>query len=775
MSGPSRADADTARAERPRRAPARTVTAPDDAVERAASARADQALSGATCTACAIGLPCRSPSCASARATPEPAARAWVPPTGGAPLPPTVRREFAPRFAADLDAVRVHDHPAAHEAAAALTAQAFTVGHDLVFAAGQFAPATAAGRALLAHELAHVEQGGGGPIRRQVAPVEVDPCAVDVGALTNSALVAERRRAEAYVRANPRTNDFYAYRFLLQACQTEFVRRIRLGDAWLADAMSGVPDRLFVVRDSVFDGLEVSAADAALATGASAARDAPIMTSGQVTSLARANGASNAAISSALDQAATRAALILPRLTAPSTGATDPLALFSPFGPDPTRTFGILEAYRHAANPGIGTVGALGEFTFRHTDPLRAGPYVDLNTLTSTRNFPNYDWLGAESRVLVQVKTSTVAPDRSWGSLSNGSSLSSGHNEITGAPFGDARHRNKFVDALTRMSTAGHTFTEAQALAAGYLAVNSDHVEPTRTRVRDLVGANPESFTNVFDALLRRAPSRGYATWAAVEAGPAADRALVITELTERMAARVISHGLSTAEVVRLSATRSTLNVLSNDDFVARLSPEVIEAEMLGGTRAALSAAARRSIATGAPIAVGMSLLTESIGALSGRDFDLARVGRQSVLGTLGTSATSVAEYGAALWAGQRTSTWLTAGRARAGAGAASTLLLAPLLTSAEMAFSRDSFAWQDYVARSSRATVAGLAGWGAMAAWGAYAGAGTALGARLGPWGAVAGLAIGTAVYFAVDYAAGPSVENLSRRATGEPRGCPR
>jgi hypothetical protein len=174
MSGPGRADVDAARGERAhRRAPARTVTAPDDAVERAASDRAAHALSGATCTACAIGLPCRSASCADARAAPEPAARTWVPTTGGAPLPPTVRREFAPRFAADLDAVRVHDHAAAHEAAAALTARAFTVGHDVVFAAGQFAPTTAAGRALLAHELAHVEQGGGGPIRRQVAPVAV--------------------------------------------------------------------------------------------------------------------------------------------------------------------------------------------------------------------------------------------------------------------------------------------------------------------------------------------------------------------------------------------------------------------------------------------------------------------------------------------------------------------------------------------------------------------------------------------------------------------------
>ena len=47
-------------------------------------------------------------------------------------------------------------------AARALNARAFTVGHDIAFAAGEFRPDTAAGRHLLAHELSHVVQQSGG-------------------------------------------------------------------------------------------------------------------------------------------------------------------------------------------------------------------------------------------------------------------------------------------------------------------------------------------------------------------------------------------------------------------------------------------------------------------------------------------------------------------------------------------------------------------------------------------------------------------------------------
>src|SRR5215218_7862079 len=60
----------------------------------------------------------------------------------------------------DLSGVRIHADAAAAESARAVGALAYTVGRDVVFAAGQYAPASAAGRNLLAHEPTHVVQQG---------------------------------------------------------------------------------------------------------------------------------------------------------------------------------------------------------------------------------------------------------------------------------------------------------------------------------------------------------------------------------------------------------------------------------------------------------------------------------------------------------------------------------------------------------------------------------------------------------------------------------------
>jgi hypothetical protein len=62
----------------------------------------------------------------------------------------------------DFSRVRVHDGRLASEIAASLGAEAFTVGTDVGFAAGTYAPERHRGRSLLAHELAHVIQQGNG-------------------------------------------------------------------------------------------------------------------------------------------------------------------------------------------------------------------------------------------------------------------------------------------------------------------------------------------------------------------------------------------------------------------------------------------------------------------------------------------------------------------------------------------------------------------------------------------------------------------------------------
>lgn len=80
----------------------------------------------------------------------------------GAPLGASERAFFEPRFQADFGDVRIHADPPAAASAAAIGARAYTVGRDVAFAAGEYRPASRAGRGLIAHELAHVVQQDGG-------------------------------------------------------------------------------------------------------------------------------------------------------------------------------------------------------------------------------------------------------------------------------------------------------------------------------------------------------------------------------------------------------------------------------------------------------------------------------------------------------------------------------------------------------------------------------------------------------------------------------------
>jgi GH24 family phage-related lysozyme (muramidase) len=62
------------------------------------------------------------------------------------------------RFGHDFSRVRVHTDARAAQSARAVDALAYTVGRDVVFAAGQYAPGTRGGKRLLAHEMTHVLQ-----------------------------------------------------------------------------------------------------------------------------------------------------------------------------------------------------------------------------------------------------------------------------------------------------------------------------------------------------------------------------------------------------------------------------------------------------------------------------------------------------------------------------------------------------------------------------------------------------------------------------------------
>jgi hypothetical protein len=76
------------------------------------------------------------------------------------PLDAATTAAMEPRFGHDFSRVRVHTGARAEESARAVGALAYTVGQNVVFGAGQFAPGTADGRRLLTHELAHTIQQG---------------------------------------------------------------------------------------------------------------------------------------------------------------------------------------------------------------------------------------------------------------------------------------------------------------------------------------------------------------------------------------------------------------------------------------------------------------------------------------------------------------------------------------------------------------------------------------------------------------------------------------
>lgn len=80
----------------------------------------------------------------------------------GQPLDSTTREFMESRFQHDFSGVRVHTGEGAAESARSIHAKAYTVDRNVVFDSGTYDPASREGKKLLAHELAHVVQQGGG-------------------------------------------------------------------------------------------------------------------------------------------------------------------------------------------------------------------------------------------------------------------------------------------------------------------------------------------------------------------------------------------------------------------------------------------------------------------------------------------------------------------------------------------------------------------------------------------------------------------------------------
>jgi hypothetical protein len=76
----------------------------------------------------------------------------------GQALDTQTRSAMEARLGEDLSDVRIHTDEAAAQSALAMRAKAYTIGGDIVFGPGAYAPATSEGRRTLTHELVHVQQ-----------------------------------------------------------------------------------------------------------------------------------------------------------------------------------------------------------------------------------------------------------------------------------------------------------------------------------------------------------------------------------------------------------------------------------------------------------------------------------------------------------------------------------------------------------------------------------------------------------------------------------------
>lgn len=134
------------------------------------------------------------------------AAPAYAPPVvhdvlnaPGRPLDRGSRSFMESAFGRDFGAVRVHTDARAGASAREVGGLAYTVGQHIVFGAGTYAPETASGRRLLAHELTHTLQQRDGTLRLQRACYEEGEC--DGGSASVATLPASGLGAPDFLEA----------------------------------------------------------------------------------------------------------------------------------------------------------------------------------------------------------------------------------------------------------------------------------------------------------------------------------------------------------------------------------------------------------------------------------------------------------------------------------------------------------------------------------------------------------------------------------------------
>lgn len=115
----------------------------------------------------------------------------------GEPLEEGLRARMESALGADLSGVRIHRDATANALSGEVNARAFTLGKDVYFASGEYAPETETGQRTIAHELAHVVQQHSGPAL--VVGSINDPAEVEADKVANE-VVSRLQREEAVSR-----------------------------------------------------------------------------------------------------------------------------------------------------------------------------------------------------------------------------------------------------------------------------------------------------------------------------------------------------------------------------------------------------------------------------------------------------------------------------------------------------------------------------------------------------------------------------------------------
>lgn len=242
--------------------PKLTIGAPDDAYEREADEVADKIVNGPPaallqrkcacggagndCESCKQEKPTVQRSAASSLvATDVPSVVHEVVRSPGQPLEQGARNSMEQRFRRNFDGVRVHTDQRAAVSARAMNALAYTVGQNIVFAAGQYQPGAGQGRKLLAHELAHTIQQDGvetPDIQREVnfdiRQTSVAP--EQLTSLSDSELAEQARLVREQLATLDRgSNEYHGVADNLRVVEAEVARRTALATDHAANVQLG--------------------------------------------------------------------------------------------------------------------------------------------------------------------------------------------------------------------------------------------------------------------------------------------------------------------------------------------------------------------------------------------------------------------------------------------------------------------------------------------------------------------------------------------------------